>query len=157
MADILEDGMTRVCFVPTIASTAAPTVAEIGAGQDLEDYLTPDGLGIEYSTESADVSGLSSTFSSSLPGRQSVSGELTLKDNGRGSVPWSTFSGKPSGYLVVRRYVDVGDVYAISDKVEVYTVQAGQRRPMSPAANEVSKFAVSVFHTAAPVLDAVVA
>ena len=67
MADIVNDGMTRVAFVPTISSAAAPTVAEIGAGEDLEMFLTPDGLGMEFGNDSIDVTALSSTYNAELP------------------------------------------------------------------------------------------
>lgn len=44
MADIIVDGMTRVTFAPTIANTAAPTVAELNAGTLLQSTLIPAGL-----------------------------------------------------------------------------------------------------------------
>lgn len=157
MADITTDGKTRICWVPTISNIAAPTVAEIGAGVDLEDYITPDGMTFDFSNSAVDVTALSGTFSASLPGRQELTTELTLKDQGRANEPWSTFAGKPDGYLVVRRNVDVSQAYAASDLVEVYVVQAGQRKPMAPAANEVAKFSVGFFHTGTPDKSAVVA
>lgn len=157
MADIVDDGMTKVAFVPTIADTSAPTTAELNAGEDLETFITPDGLGLEYGNDSVDTTALSSTFGASAPGRQTVSGELTLKDQGRGEVPWSTFAAKVEGYIVVRRHLAVATAWTSAQKVEVYTIQAGTRKPVSPAANELSRFGVGLFHTAAPVLDAAVA
>lgn len=157
MADIVNDGMTRVAFVPTISSAAAPTVAEIGAGEDLEMFLTPDGLGMEFGNDSVDVTALSSTYNAELPGRQTVSTELTLKFQGDAVAPFSTFAGKPEGYIVVRRNVAATTAWAISDVAEVYPVQIGTRRRQAPAANEVLKFTVQAFHTAAPTFGATVA
>jgi hypothetical protein len=157
MADITTDGKTRICWVPSISDISAPTVAEISAGVDLEDYITPDGVTFDFSNTAVDVTALSGTFSSTLPGRQELTTELTLKDQGRNAEPWSTFAGKPDGFLVVRRNVDVADAYATSDLVEVYVVQAGQRKPMAPAANEVAKFSIGFFHTGSPDKSAVVA
>ena len=151
MADIVNDGMTRVAFVPTISSTAAPTVAEIGAGANLEAYLTPDGLGMEFGNDSVDVTALSSTYNAELPGRQTVSTELTLKFQGDASAPFSTFAGKPDGYIVVRRNVAATTAWAVSDVAEVYPVQIGTRRRVAPAANEVLKFTVQAFHSSATV------
>jgi hypothetical protein len=157
MADIVNDGMTAVSYVPTISSTSAPTVAELNAGTRLDSYLTPDGLGLEFGNESVDVTALSSTYNAELPGRQTVSTELTLKHQGDASAPFSTFASKPEGYIVLRRNVVATTAWTASQTVEVYAVQFGTRRRVAPAANEVLKFTVQAFHTAAPVFGATVA
>lgn len=157
MTDIVNDGMTTVSFVPTISSTSAPTVAELNAGTQLETYLTPDGLGLEFSTESVDTTALSSTYNAELPGRLAVSTELTLKFQGDAAAPFSTFASKPTGYIVIRRNVAATTAWTASQTVEVYTVQIGTRRRNPPAANEVLKFTVQAFHSAAPVFGATVA
>lgn len=151
MTDIINDGVTRVCFVPTISSTAAPTLAEMAAGQDLESFLTPDGLGMEFGNDEVDTTALASTFGATLPGRQTLSTELTFKHQGDAAAPFSTFAGKPEGYLVVRRHVAATTAYGAGNVVEVYPVQVGIRRRQAPAANEVLKFTVQAFHTSAPV------
>jgi len=157
MADIVNDGMTAVSFVPTISSTAAPTVAELNAGTRLDSFLTPDGLGLEFSTESVDTTALSSTYNAELPGRLTVSTELTLKHQGDGVAPFSTFASKPEGYIVVRRNLATSTAWTAGQTVEVYTVQIGTRRRNAPAANEVLKFTVQAFHTSAPVFGSTVA
>ncbi len=157
MADIVNDGKTAVSFVPTISSTAAPTVAELNAGVRIDSYLTPDGLGIEFSTESVDTTALSSTYNAELPGRLTVSTELTLKHQGDAAAPFSTFASKPNGYIVVRRNVDATTAWAADQIVEIYTVQIGTRRRNAPAANEVLKFTVQAFHSSAPVFGSTVA
>ena len=157
MADIVSDGMTKVAFVTTIAAPAAPTAAEMAAGEDLEGFLTPDGLGMDFGNDSVDVTALSSTYNAELPGRQTVSTELTFKHQGDAVAPFSTFAGKPEGYIVVRRNVDATDAWAENDVIEVYPVQIGTRRRQAPAANEVLKFTVQAFHTSAPVAGAVAA
>jgi len=157
MADIVNDGMTKVAFVTTISAPAAPTEAEMGAGQDLESFLTPDGLGMEFGNDSIDVTALSSTYNAELPGRQTVSTELTLKFQGDAAAPFSTFAGKPEGYIVVRRNVAATTAWAENDVIEVYPVQIGTRRRMAPAANELLQFMVQAFHTSAPVTGAVAA
>lgn len=157
MADIVNDGMTTVAFVPTIANTAAPNEDELNAGQRLETFLKPDGLSLEFSTESVDTTALSSTYNSELPGRLTVSTEMTFKHQGDAAAPFSTFASKPEGYIVVRRNVAATAAWAENDVVEVYTVQIGTRRRNPPAANEVLAFTVQAFHTAAPVFGATVA
>jgi hypothetical protein len=155
MADIINDGMTKVSFVPTISSSAAPTVAELNAGTALESFLTPDGLGMEFGTEAVDTTALSSTYGAELPGRQTVSTELTLKHQGDAVAPFSTFASKPTGYVVVRRNLASTTAWTIAQTVEVYAVQFGTRRRQPPAANEVLKFSVQAFHSAAPVTGTV--
>ena len=157
MADIINDGKTKVSFVPTISSMSAPTTSELNAGTGLESFLTPDGLGMEFGNDEIDTTALSSTFSATLPGRQTISTELTLKHQGDASAPFSTFSGKPEGYIVVRRNVDAATAWTAAQTVEVYPVQIGIRRRVAPAANEVLKFTVQAFHTSAPTFGATVA
>ncbi len=157
MADIVNDGMTAVSFVPTISSTSAPTVAELDAGTRLDSYLTPDGLGLEFGNDEVDITALSSTYNAALPGRQTVSTELTLKHQGDATAPFSTFASKPNGYLVIRRNVAATTAWTAAQTVEVYTVQIGTRRRVAPAANEVLKFTVQAFHSSAPVFGATVA
>ena len=48
---VSSDGMTRVWFVPALADTSAPTVAEITAGFDITCYLTTDGFKVGGSQE----------------------------------------------------------------------------------------------------------
>lgn len=142
MADIINDGMTKVSFVATISSAAAPTVAELNAGTALESFLTPDGLGMEFGNDSVDVTALSSTYNAELPGRQTVSTELTLKHQGDTAAPFSTFAGKPEGYIVVRRNLAATTAWTAAQTAEVYPVQIGTRRRQAPAANELLKFTV---------------
>ncbi|WP_226962639.1 hypothetical protein [Streptomyces sp. C8S0] len=46
MSDVIVDGKTRVYWVTTISSISAPTVAELDAGIDFTERITPDGLTI---------------------------------------------------------------------------------------------------------------
>jgi len=158
--DIISDGKTKVTFVAAaddIADTNAPTVAELGAGVDVEAFITPDGMAIELSDDSVDTSALNSTFSTMKVGRSSVSIEITFKDQGKDAAPWTTVEGRAAGFLVVRRNVDSETGYAAADEVEVYTVTCGDIKIVPAAENEVSKFAVDMFSSSDPVLDATVA
>lgn len=150
MADIISDGMVKVGWVTTLSSLTSPTATQITAGVDLESFLTPDGLAIELGDDEVDVSALNSTFSPTKPGRGTVSIELTFKDQGQANAPWTTFASRPAGYLVVRYGVATTTDWAASQKVDVYSVKAGDRKPIAPAANEVAKFSVQLFSTADP-------
>ena len=150
MPDIISDGMVKVGWVTTLSSLTSPTATQITAGVDLESFLTPDGLAIELGDDEVDVSALNSTFSPTKPGRGTVSIELTFKDQGQANPPWTTFASRPAGYLVVRTGVAATTDWAASQRVDVYTVTAGDRKPIAPAANEVAKFSVQLFSTADP-------
>lgn len=157
MADIVSDGMTRVTWVATLASVTSPSAATIEAGTDLEGFITPDGFNESVSNDDVDSSALNSTFSTTEPGRTTVELELTFKDQGKANPPYSTFAGRTSGYLVIRRGVAVATSYAASQTVDVYTVTASDPYFQSPAANEVTKVAFKFFNTAPPSLDATTA
>lgn len=157
MADIINDGMTKVSFVPTISSVAAPTTVELDAGTGLEDYLIADGLNQEFGTDSVETTALSSTFGTSLPGRQTISTELTLKNQGDGAAPFSVLTHRASGYLVVRRYVAASTAWTAGQTVEVYPIEVGIRSRVPVAENEVAKFTVKLAHTSEPTMAATVA
>lgn len=149
MADIVSDGMTRVSWVTTISNTAAPTTAELNAGVALESFITPDGLSISTSTAAVDNSALNSVDNTSVAGRRSDDISITFKQQGQSGAPWTTFSGKPSGYVVVRSGVAAATAWTASQKVQVFPAQAGDRQKASPAPNELEKFTVPFFKTGA--------
>lgn len=157
MADIISDGLTRVTWCTSIASTAAPTTAELNAGVALESFVTADGWNASTSTDDVDNSALSSTQNTVLAGRRTDSIELTFKQQGKGNPPWTTFAGNPVGYLVRRSGVTASTAWAASQKVTVYTVQAGYRDEKAPAKNELEKFAVDFKITGAVVDNATTA
>lgn len=157
MADQTTDGMTRVSWLTTLTSTTTPSAAEITSGVALESFITPDGLGIELGDDAVDTSALNSTFTSQKAGRGTVAIEITMKDQGRGVAPWDTFDNRPVGFLVVRRNVLATTAFASGNFVEVYTAKAGDRKPIAPAPNEASKFAIQLFSSTDPELHATAA
>lgn len=152
MPDIVSDGLTRVTWVPSIASPAAPTAAELNGGVALEGFITADGWDASTSTDPVDNSALNSTQNTQLAGRRSDTVTLTFKQQGKTAAPWTTFAGQPTGYLVRRSGVASGTAWASGQKVTVYPVQAGYRDEKAPAKNEMEKFAVP-FYMTGQVLD----
>jgi hypothetical protein len=142
MSDVINDGKTRVSWVTTIANIAAPTVAELNAGQDFTTRITPDGLNIPAETADVDNSSLASTFTTNRAGRRSFAPEVTFKrgDTAGDDAPWTTLTYQTMGYLVVRRVLAYTTAYAVGQKVEVYPVECGERNTIPPAPNEVAKF-----------------
>ena len=157
MADVISDGKVKVTWVTALANPSTPTTAELAGGVDLEGFITPDGLAVEIGDDEVDTSSLNSTFSATRAGRGTVSIEVTFKDQGKGNAPWTTFSDRPAGFMVIRRNVDSATAYATSDDVEVYAATAGDPQIEAPAANEMSKFMVAFFASSDPILAASVA
>jgi hypothetical protein len=154
MADLGFDGMIKVSWVTTIASIAAPTVAELTAGVSLEGRLLPDGLTISADTAEVDNSKMNSIANSAIVGR----GTWTLGIKYvRGDAADTTATAvetamapKANGYLVVRRDIVSTTAFIAAQKVEVYPAQIGYANPDSPAANTLQAVEVPMKNTAAP-------
>ena len=159
MADLISDGKTRVYWVGSIANINAPTVAELNAGADYTQRITPDGLKLDPSTADVDTSSLASTFDTKTVGRVGFDVEMTFKRGTTGGedLPYTTLKYGVSGYLVVRRGVAFATAWATSQKAEVYPVTCGEPQNSSPAANEVMKFVSSMKVTSPPATAATVA
>lgn len=159
MSDVIIDGKVRVSWVPTIASKAAPTVAEISAGTALETLMTPDGLvSFEPTTAEVDTTSLDSTFDTVAPGRAQYSGcAFRLKKQGAADAVYAALIRDAAGYVVVRRDIAASTAWTAAQKCEVYPAVLGETKNMAPEKNSVQKYEVPVMVTAAPVLRAVVA
>ena len=157
MSDIISDGYTRVSWVSSISNTAAPTATELNAGVALESYITADGYENGVTTAKVDTTALNSTQNTAAAGRREDTVKLTMKQQGKGNAPWSTFASNPSGYLVRRSGVAASTAWASSQKVTVIPCQAGFREEFSPAANMVEKLAVEFIVNGAVVDTAAVA
>ncbi|GAA2484583.1 hypothetical protein GCM10010406_21060 [Streptomyces thermolineatus] len=159
MSDLISDGKTRVVWVTAIANINAPTVAELEAGMDLTQRITPDGLNVAPTTADVDTSSLASRYDTREVGRVGYENEVTLK---RGStpaedLPYSTLVYGTHGHLVVRRALDFEDAWEAGQQVEVYPTACGERNNVAPAANEVLKYSVPMKVVAPPATNAVVA
>lgn len=157
MPDIISDGMTRISWVASISNAGAPTVAELNAGVALESLITADGLDTPTTSDRVDNSSLASTQNTELIGRRTDQPTLTFKQQGKTAAPWTTFAGKPSGYLVRRTGVAASTAWTASQKVTVMPVQAGYRNELAAAKNEVEKFSVDFAVTGEVRDDATVA
>lgn len=162
MARITPDGYTKIHFVPTIASPAAPTLVEITAGTELTPYLTPAGLDTPEEGNDADSSSIASPRDFTVPATVGgdVSGEF-YRDDGTGSTTDAAFLALPrltQGYLVIARFGGGGTDYAIAvaDEVEVWEVRVSQRSNSRITRGEVLRF-TSTFAVAADMVTGTVA
>jgi hypothetical protein len=158
VADLITDGRTKVWFVTTITNQASPTAAELNAGTQLENIMTPDGLmGFEPDTADVDNSALNSTFDTKIAGRASFSNtSLRLKKQSGTDTVYNTFVRDTSGFIAIRRGVVASTTWTAGDKVEVYPVITGETRNLPPAANEVQKWELPLKITTTPTIRATV-
>ena len=159
MADSNYDGRVRVSSVPSIASIAAPTVAELNAGTALESLITADGLaGFDPDTADIDNSALNSTFDTKAAGRASFSGTLLrLKKQSGTDTVYNTLVYGYATNIVVRRDVTSSTAWTAAQAVEVYPVQCGEVKNLTPESNTVHRYEVPVKVTTQPNLRAAVA
>jgi hypothetical protein len=151
MANMIHEGNTTIWWVTSIASVAAPTVAEINAGVDLTPFVTKDGLKIGSKSDRAKNDDISSPHQSELPGGYGEAPSLTCKRDSSSDTAWNTLSTRgTAGYLVVRRLVAYGTAVAAGQKVEVYPSSTLEVEVPDTAENERVKFTTPLVVTSAP-------
>lgn len=147
-------GTIKVSFVPTIADTAAPTVAEITAGTALEGFLSRDGLDTPQDGSTIDLADAGSTYNKTGAGSyggQPVSLKCFRDDTT--DTAWDTLPRETTGYLVVARFGSL----AATETVEVWPITVIARAMEAIADNEAPKFTVTCAVHDDPELDAVIA
>lgn len=157
MAEYANDGFTLVYWTGSIASKAAPTVAEITAGTRISGFLTKDGLDIPFQQNTVDNADLEDTFDSKAVGTYGGDITLTMKRNNSADTAWNLAVYATAGFLVVRRGIAVATAIAASQKVEVYPGQMHEPVPVPTATNELAKFKLLIAVTDQPNLKATVA
>lgn len=139
------DENIKVVWATSVASIAAPTVAEIGAGTDITCLLTKDGLTFGVTTASIDASTLCSRFMHSEPG--SVDVKPVIKGYRFTSTDddlWDLVDWGDAGYLIVRPMVPYGTAVAAAQKVIVIAGKWGEPEPAPTAANSMQTFSANL-------------
>jgi hypothetical protein len=157
MARLVYEGRTNVYWVTTIASIAAPTVAEITAGVALTNFVAKDGVAVNTSTNNVDSATIAETFDSQIVGSWGGSVELTLFRDDAADTAWTTCVYGTNGYIVIDRFRAAGVLPAATEKVEVWPAEMHQPVPQNSAANTQQRFVEMFAVTAQPNLKAVVA
>ena len=163
MATITLDGNTKVTWVDAadgIVDINAPTVAELGAGIDLQDSITPDGLSVTPSTGSIDNSNLGSTFNTNQVGRRSFASSLKIQRTSAAlaSDPIATaLVYGAEGFLVIRKGLGKTNAYAASQDVKVYPMACGEPSEPTSAAEQLWTYEVPMMVTDDPSTTATVA
>lgn len=141
------DGNTRVLWVPAIANTAAPTVAELTAGSvvDISCYLTSDGFTPSLSEQVITDERLCSTQIFEQPGRSTDSLDVIYIDNTNSANAATynkaadTLTKGAAGFVVVRRGIPYENAIAAAQKVTVFPATAMVQNELPPEANSVNK------------------
>ena len=129
MARITPDTYSKIHIVNTIASQAAPTVAELAAGTEVTGFLTPAGLDTPEEGSDADISSIASARDFSIPATigGDISGEFYRDD--ASDDAWDAIPRLQITNLVISRFGGTGTDNAIiaTDTVEVWPVRVSQR------------------------------
>jgi hypothetical protein len=144
---------TKVYWAVTVASLAAPTVANITAGTDLTPWTPVAGVNVAAQQNKAALAMLGEAFVKEGIGTHTRS--LTLTHT-RDSVladddAFTLFTYKLQGHIIIARF---GPAIAAS-RVEVYQVECGEPMPQPSAENELvtftEEFAIQAFNQKATV------
>lgn len=153
------EGNYKVHFVTTIASIAAPTVAEVTAGDYLGRLITKDGVALGISQNRVESSSIDELFDSERMGSWKAAPALTLYRDDTSEVDgWDLIANGTTGYLVICPWLaGSGNLPAAGDSAYVFPVEMGVAQPADSAANAPQTFRVEFAVTSEPDLDATVA
>lgn len=163
-------GRIAVYWVPSIASLAAPTVAEITAGVNLTPYMLRDGLKTPSTGNTIDAADAATRFNSTAPG--TYGGDAGSYKGHRDSksttdLAWTTLVKDAAGFLVVARAgfhqnatTGLGSptgTPTVADRCETYPSTVISRAEEDTAENQTDQFTAMLAFTGEPNQDAVVA
>jgi hypothetical protein len=155
MARFMRKGITKVYFVPTIATPAAPTAVEITAGTSLTGQIAEIN-GFTFTNSPIDVPDMSSAFVKKIPGEDSVEDSNMSFYEDKTSNPIRTALSKgTSGYIVIFPAGTAGATPAAADKAEVWGCIIASSSRKYTAGNEAAQYQV-VFTLTDPPVDATV-
>lgn len=149
---------TRICWAPSVADIAAPTVAELTAGIDVTGFVGKDGLKMGATNNKVKNDDITTAFMAELPGSYGNSLSLKCFLDDADDDAWDTFGTRNTeGYLVIRRMIPYPTAFAAAQKVEVYHGATGQPVIGDSAENERVAFTVDLMISEPPQMSAVVA
>lgn len=146
MTAIPFDGRTRVVLTDPVADISAPSVSAIESGVDVTCDLTRDGLRVQRSTQTTDLTPWRGDLAVESPTRWLTSVELVGYRRPSGEVLWpATSDFRAKRLLIVRRVLPVDTPWAAGQIVEAMTVRIGKRYVNPSAANAAVTFTVPLF------------
>lgn len=150
-------GVAKVHFVPTIANKAAPTVAEITAGDDITDDISAMN-GFEFSNSPIQTPDLSTTFTNQIGGEDTAAdSNMEFYARGTTDLTHDALVKGSAGYIVIFWQGYAGSSHAAADKCEVWPATVTSNSRMYTVDNEAAKYRVNFSLTSPPSQSAVVA
>lgn len=158
MARYTIEGNNLLYHVPSIANTAAPTVAELNAGTNLTFFTPRDGFAPNMTQNFIDISSLGDSFDLTQIGSEGGNFTLTFyRDNGTDTA-WNLYvAGGVVGFLAFREGIATATAWTAAQKVQIWPYAAHKPLPVQTASNEGRKFTVGAGVTAVPNRNATVA
>jgi hypothetical protein len=151
VADVryLRRGVSKVYFVPTIASSPAPTAAEVNAGTNLTATIA-DIAGFSYTNQPITTPDLADNFDGKITGvDQTADSTLHIYEKRTTNTGRTTLVKGTAGYLVILFSGTAGASPAAGDKADVWPViSAGTPRDYSMT--EAAKWHVALIVTGRP-------
>jgi hypothetical protein len=136
---------SKVYFVPTLASTTSPSLAEINAGTNLGAAMS-EMSGFSFSNSPIDVPDLASTFVPSIPGEDKADNPtITFYDDDTATTLRTALAKGTSGFVVLMPYGGTA-----SKRAEVWPVQSTGFNDMWTVGNEAAKAGVQFAVTSVP-------
>lgn len=151
MARFSQRGITRVYYVPTIASaTLVPTTAEVTAGTRLDTQLT-EVNGFAFKNNPIQTPVISDSYTAQVPGEDTSDASSFKFWEDKTTNPISTVLAKNvNGYIVFFRRGIAGGAPAAGDKCDVWPITVAGNNPAYSAGNEASSYMVDFALTLPP-------
>lgn len=151
MPRFMRKGITRIYWVPTIASaTLAPTAAEVTAGTRMDTQIAEIN-GFAFSNNPIATPDMGSTFVSSIAGEDTSDDSSLVLYEDKTSNPIKTAQAKgTNGYVVIFYAGIAGATPAAADKCDVWPSQVASVSRQYSAGNEAAKYQITYASTATP-------
>lgn len=157
MARLIPNENTWMGFAATVASVAAPTVANITAAVNLTPFLIS--LNASSRGNTVPTPAFNTLFETSIPGTVQASFDADFYRDDTTDTAWTTLPRSTDGFFIVSRFGGGGTNAApiAADVVEVWPVMVVSRTSANMASNTVQTFTVSCSVPVEPNENAVVA
>lgn len=150
MARFFRRGVSKIYFLPAVASLAAPTSGEITAGLDLSPSLTTI-AGLQFSNTPIKTPNLADSFTPEIPGEDAVAAtKLTFDDDDTSTAIRTALAKGVAGFLVLMPYGHVS-----AKRAETWPATSTGCNDVYTTGNDSAKFEVDLAITARPVQNAV--
>lgn len=151
MARFFRRGVSAIHFLPAVANLAAPTRAEITAGDDLTAAVAEIN-GFQLSNSPIPTPNLAEVFTPQIEGEDTVAdSSLVFNDDDTDEVIRTALAKGTAGFLLLLPYGDTP-----TKRAEVWPVTSTGVNDEWSVGNDPARFAVGFAVTATPEQDAVV-